>query len=110
VSSPGCRQRARESARDGRMRGWWLSKIALRKDEEMRKKASTWAGTKAHWNVKEKLGNARRDSEEPFQKVRFEPNLAVVCEGFWRFNVAVHNVKHRAHLLQIRQSSSKRQI
>jgi hypothetical protein len=76
----------------------------IRRDEEEGKHV---AWEKACRDVMEKLGNAQRDSEEPFQKARHEPNLAVVCEGFWRFNVAVHNVKHRVCLLQIRESSLK---
>jgi hypothetical protein len=42
-----------------------------------------WAGVpmKVYRDVMEKLGNAQRDSEEPFQKARYEPNLAVVYKG-----------------------------
>jgi hypothetical protein len=51
----------------------------IRRDEEEGKYV---AWEKAYWDVMEKLGNAERDSEEPFQKARYEPNLAVVYEGF----------------------------
>jgi hypothetical protein len=51
----------------------------IRRDEEEGKYVS-WE--KAYRDVMEKLGNAGRDSEEPFQKARYEPNLAVVYEGF----------------------------
>jgi hypothetical protein len=51
----------------------------IRTDEEEGKHV---AWEKAYRNVMEKLGHAQRDSEEPFQKARCEPNLAVVYEGF----------------------------
>jgi hypothetical protein len=51
----------------------------IRRDEE-EGKCVAWE--KACRDVMEKLDNAQRDSEEPFQKARCEPNLAVVCEGF----------------------------
>jgi hypothetical protein len=51
----------------------------IRRDEEEGKYV---AWEKACWDVMEKLGNAQRDSEEPFQKARCEPNLAVAYEGF----------------------------
>jgi hypothetical protein len=53
----------------------------IRRDEEEGKYV---AWEKAYRDVMEKLGNAQRDSEEAFQKARCEPNLAVVCEGFWK--------------------------
>jgi hypothetical protein len=51
----------------------------IRRDEEEGKHV---AWEKAYPDVMEKLGNAQRDSQEPFQKARYEPNLAVVYEGF----------------------------
>jgi hypothetical protein len=51
----------------------------IRRDEEEGKHV---AWEKAYRDVMEKLGNAQRDGEEPFQKARCEPNLAVVYEGF----------------------------
>jgi hypothetical protein len=40
------------------------------------------AWEKAYRSVMEKLGHAQRESNEPLQKPRYEPNLALVCEGF----------------------------
>jgi hypothetical protein len=40
------------------------------------------AWEKAYRSVMEKLGHAQRESDEPLQKPRYEPNLAVVYEGF----------------------------
>jgi hypothetical protein len=51
----------------------------IQRDEEEGKYV---AWEKAYRDVMEKLDNAQRDSEEPFQKARYEPNLAVVYEGF----------------------------
>jgi hypothetical protein len=51
----------------------------IRRDEEEGKYV---AWEKAYRDVMEKLGNAQRDSKELFQKARYEPNLAVVYEGF----------------------------
>ena len=51
----------------------------VKKDEEDGK-CETW--DKACRDVMEKLGHAQREHDEPLQKARFEPNLAVVCEGF----------------------------
>ena len=43
--------------------------------------------------VVEKLGHSKRDDNESLQQARCEPNLNVVCEGFWRFNFAVFIVQ-----------------
>ena len=51
----------------------------MKKDEEDGK-CETW--DKACRDVMEKLGHAQREHDEPLQKARCEPNLAVVCEGF----------------------------
>mgnify|MGYP002806958545 CR=1 FL=1 len=40
------------------------------------------AWEKAYRSVMEKLGHAQRESNEPLQKPRHEPNLALVHEGF----------------------------
>ncbi len=40
------------------------------------------AWEKAYQDVMEKLGHAQRESNEPLQKPRHEPNLALVHEGF----------------------------
>ena len=40
------------------------------------------AWEKAHRSVMEKLGHSKRESNEPLQKPRHEPNLALVHEGF----------------------------
>ena len=50
-----------------------------RKDEG-EGKCEAWE--KACRSVMEKLGHAQRESNEPLQKPRYEPNLALVHEGF----------------------------
>ena len=51
----------------------------MKKDEEDGR-CETW--DKACRDVMEKLGHAQREHDEPLQKARCEPNLAVVHEGF----------------------------
>jgi hypothetical protein len=62
---------------------------AIRKDAEDDKVRSLGEGLSG---VMVKLVHLKKDDDEPLQQARHphhEPNLSVVCDGFWRFNFAV---------------------
>ena len=75
----------------------------VKKDEEDGKHG-TW--DKACRDVMEELGHAQREHDEPLQKARCEPNLAVVCEGSQSFNVAVHDAKCQVSFSKISKCNS----